>query len=136
MAVGAFDPAAGGHAQAVAERHLPMACARWASCILASRGQTRQAMGGEDVPYGVERYSKEVRRLYGVMDRRLAENEWLGGADYSIADMATYPWLNVAFDLIAQGKPEIVGEGANVKRWLEAVGKRPAVERGMAVPRV
>ena len=52
----------------------------------------RQAMGGEEVPYGIQRYSKEVRRLYGVMDRKLAAYEWLAGADYSIADMACWPW--------------------------------------------
>ena len=58
------------------------------------------------------------------------------GGDYSIADMATYPWLKVAFDLIAQAKPDVVGEGANVRRWLEEVGARPAVQRGMDVPKV
>ena len=47
----------------------------------------RQSMGGEDVPYGVERYSTKVRRLYGVMDKRLTEAEWLGGDNYSIADL-------------------------------------------------
>lgn len=89
----------------------------------------------EKIPYAIDRYISEAARLIKVLDTRLGEADYMGG-DYSIADMATYPWLNVAFDLIAQGKPEIVGEGANVKRWLEAVGKRPAVERGMAVPRV
>ena len=52
----------------------------------------RQSMGGVDVPYGVERYSIEVRRLYGVMNERLGETAWLGGDDYSIADMACWFW--------------------------------------------
>ena len=64
-----------------------------------------------------------------------AIDRYMGG-DYSIADMATYPWISIAFDLIAQAKPDVVGEGANVKRWLDAVGTRPAVQRGMDVPKV
>ena len=85
----------------------------------------------------VERGKEYVQaaRLIKVLDTRLGEAAFMGG-DYSIADMATYPWLQVAFPLIAQGKRDIVGEGANVKRWLEAVGARPAVQRGMAVPKV
>ena len=86
----------------------------------------RQAMGGEDVPYGVERYSKEVRRLYGVMDRRLAENEWLGGAEYSIADMACWPWARPSR---RQGIDK--AEFPNVKRWFETMSARPGVQAGM-----
>jgi len=86
----------------------------------------RQAMGGEDVPYGVERYSKEVRRLYGVMDRRLAENEWLGGAEYSIADMACWPWARPSR---RQGIDK--AEFPNVKRWFETMSARPGVQVGM-----
>ena len=86
----------------------------------------RQAMGGEDVPYGVERYSKEVRRLYGVMDRRLAENEWLGGADYSIADMACWPWARPSR---RQGVDK--AEFPDVKRWFDTMSARPGVQAGM-----
>jgi len=88
----------------------------------------RQAMGGEDVPYGVERYSKEVRRLYGVMDRRLAENEWLGGADYSIADMACWPWARPSR---RQGVDK--AEFPDVKRWFDTMSARPGVQAGMAL---
>ncbi|HAW22108.1 MAG TPA: glutathione S-transferase, partial [Pseudomonas sp.] len=70
-----------------------------------------------------------------VLDKRLGEANYMAG-DYSIADMATYPWISIAFDLIRQAKPDVVGEGANVKRWLDTVGARPAVQRGMAVPEV
>jgi GST-like protein len=86
----------------------------------------RQAMGGEDVPYGVERYSKEVRRLYGVMDRRLAENDWLGGADYSIADMACWPWARPSR---RQGVDKT--EFAHVKRWFDTMSARQGVQAGM-----
>jgi GST-like protein len=84
----------------------------------------------EPVPYAIERYSKEARRLYGVLDKRLGEAEHLAG-DYSIADMATYPW-------VARHEWQGVDLAgfANVKRWYEAIGARPAVQRGMAVPKL
>jgi len=84
----------------------------------------------EPVPYAIERYSKEAQRLYGVLDKRLGEAEHLAG-DYSIAYMATYPWVArhewQGVDLAAF---------ANVKRWYDAIGTRPAVQRGMAVPKL
>lgn len=89
----------------------------------------------EKVPYAIDRYIGEGARLIKVLDKRLGEAAYMGG-DYSIADMATYPWISVAFELIAKAKPDVVGEGANVRRWLEAVGARPAVQRGMDVPKV
>ena len=75
-----------------------------------------------------ERYVKEMRRLYGVMDERLGEAAYLAG-DYSIADIATYPWVA----RYAWHKVELA-EFPNVERWFKAIGARPAVERGMAVP--
>ena len=88
----------------------------------------RQAMGGVEVPYGIERYSKEVRRLYGVMDRRLGEAAFLGGDDYSIADMACWPWARPSR---RQGVDK--AEFPNVRRWFDAISARPAVQAGMAV---
>lgn len=88
----------------------------------------------EKVPYGINRYVKETQRLLGVMDRQLAGNAYLAGADYSIADMATYAWtlnaLTGLADQIADGLRPI----DNVRRWLDQVGARPAVQRGMLVP--
>ncbi len=82
----------------------------------------------EPVPYALERYTKEKNRLYGVLDRRLGEVAYLAG-EYSIADIATYPWVARhefhKTDLAAY---------PNVKRWFDAIGARPAVKRGMAVP--
>ena len=86
----------------------------------------RQAMGGVEVPYGIERYSKEARRLYGVMDARLADNIWLGGAEYSIADMACWPWARPSR---RQGVDK--AEFPNVKRWFDAMSARPGVQKGM-----
>ncbi len=84
----------------------------------------------EPVPYAIERYSKEARRLYGVLDKRLGEAEHLAG-DYSIADMATYPWV-----ARHEWQGVDLADFANVKRWYEAIGARPAVQRGMAVPKL
>jgi len=82
----------------------------------------------EQVPYAIERYTRETNRLYGVLDRRLAESEHLADA-YSIADMATYPW-------VARHEWHRVELASfpNVRRWYEAVGARPAVGKGMQVP--
>ena len=81
------------------------------------------------IEYGIERYGKETKRLYGVMDDRLAKVPHLAGADYSIADMATYPWVARheyhQVDLTAF---------ANVKRWFDRLSNRAAVKKGMAVP--
>jgi len=83
----------------------------------------------EQVPYGIERYGNETKRLYGVLNKRLGEAKFLAGADYSIADIATFPWVarhewhRVALE-----------DFPNVKRWFDAIGARPAVTRGMAVP--
>jgi len=83
-----------------------------------------------DVPYARERYHNETKRLYGVMDRRLAQHEYLAGPDYSLADVATYPWtLPRQWEL---HKIDI-DDFPNVKRWNAEIAKRPAVQRGVAV---
>ncbi len=80
-------------------------------------------------PYAEERYSKEAKRLYGVLDRRLESREFMAG-DYSIADIATWPWIS-RFEW-----QEIdLNEFANVRRWYTAIAKRPAVQRGYQVPK-
>ena len=87
----------------------------------------------EQVPYAIDRYMTESARLIGVFDRHLADNEFAAG-EYSIADMSIYPWLTLGFPLIKDAKPDIVGEGANTQRWLDALAARPAVQAGVAVP--
>jgi len=80
----------------------------------------------EKIPYAIERYRKESERLYGVLDDRLAEKPYLAG-DYSIADMATYPWA------VPHQKQGIdLEDFPNVRRWLEQIGDRPAVKRAYA----
>ncbi len=84
----------------------------------------------EDVPYAKDRYRAEAHRLYGVMDRRLDTVAYLAGDDYSIADVATYPWVMRwewhEIDL-ARACP-------NVWDWVQRVGARPAVQKGMSIP--
>jgi GSH-dependent disulfide-bond oxidoreductase len=79
------------------------------------------------IPYAIERYRNETLRLYRVMDERLGRVKYLAG-DYSIADMATWPWVHVRW----LHKIDI-DEFPNVKRWYETIGARPAVQRGIAV---
>lgn len=81
----------------------------------------------EKVPYAIDRYTNEVHRLYGVMNKRLADRQYLAG-EYSIADMACVGWVK---PYERQGQD--INEFPNLKRWFEAVMARPAVERGLAV---
>lgn len=83
----------------------------------------------EQVPYAIERYTKEVNRLYGVMNKRLADRDYLAG-DYSIADMASYPWI-VPYEKQSQN----IDDFPHLKRWFEAIAARPAVERAYAKAR-
>ena len=84
----------------------------------------------EKVPYAIERFHKEALRLYKVLDQQLAQKSYLAD-EYSIADIATYPW--VWRHDIHQVKLE---EFPNVKRWYDAISARPAVQRGMQIPKV
>jgi GST-like protein len=93
-------------------------------------GQTHHFLRAapEPVPYAINRYVKETARLYGVLNRRLGEAEYLAG-QYSIADIATYPWVaRHEWHRIA------LADYPNVARWFAAIGARPAVRRGMSVP--
>jgi GST-like protein len=82
----------------------------------------------EKIPYAMQRYSKEANRLYGVMDRRLAESKFIACDEYTIADMAIMPWLRSYKN---QGVE--MEEYRHVKRWFDGIAARPAVQRGLAV---
>ena len=84
----------------------------------------------EKVPFAVERYYKEAIRLYKVLEQTLGQRDYLAG-DYSIADIATYPWVGRH-----DGHNVKLEEFPNVKRWFETISQRPAVKRGMAVPKI
>lgn len=81
----------------------------------------------EQIPYAVERYTREAARLYGVLDRRLADREYIAG-DYSIADIAAWPWI-----LPYKRQGQDLEDFPHLNRWFRAVGARPAVQRGQAI---
>tara|TARA_Y100001960_G_C14718403_1_gene851011 strand:- start:726 stop:1445 length:720 start_codon:yes stop_codon:yes gene_type:complete len=80
---------------------------------------------GHEVQYAIHRYSNETRRLYGVVEKRLEDRDWIAAGQYTIADMATFPWLrlNERFDIELDEFP-------NIKRWHKAIDSRSAVARG------
>ncbi|WP_024879865.1 glutathione binding-like protein [Methylosinus sp. LW3] len=80
----------------------------------------------EKIPYAIDRYVNETNRLYGVLDKRLAGRDYIAD-DYSIADMAAYPWI-VPYERQGQSLDDF----PNVRRWFEAMRARPAVERAYA----
>jgi GSH-dependent disulfide-bond oxidoreductase len=84
----------------------------------------------EKIPFAIERYYKEAIRLYKVLEQALAQNDYLAG-EYSIADIATYPWVGRH-----DGHNVKLAEFPNVKRWFDAISQRPAVKRGMAIPKL
>jgi len=81
----------------------------------------------EKIAYGIDRYTNEVNRLYGVMNKRLADREFLAGG-YSIADMASYPWVRPH-----ENQGQDLADFPHLKRWFETIGARPAVERALLV---
>ena len=84
----------------------------------------------EAVPYAIERYSKETRRLYAVMNGHLETRDYLG-AEYSVADIATYPWV-----ARYEWHRVDLNDFPAVKRWFDRIGARPAVQAGMKVPEI
>ena len=84
----------------------------------------------------IKRFTDECGRLLGVMDRRLDEAEYLAGPDYTIADIACYPWVYAGTTFLGPVLGPVFKECPSVDRWLAAVGARAAVQRGMAVPKV
>ncbi|AVO52663.1 glutathione S-transferase N-terminal domain-containing protein [Ectopseudomonas mendocina] len=81
----------------------------------------------EPIPYAIERYVRETARLYGVLDRQLAEHEYVAG-DYSIADMAIYPWAT-----LWQAQQQKIEDFPHMAAWLERIAARPAVQRAYAL---
>jgi GST-like protein len=82
----------------------------------------------EKIPYAIDRYVAETNRLYGVLNKRLADRPFLSGDEYSIADIASYPWV-VPYARFSQN----IDDFPHLKRWFEAIGARPAVERAYAL---
>ena len=89
------------------------------------------------IEYAIDRFAMEVKRQLDVLDRRLAESEYLGGADYTIADMAVWPWYGALVKGVVYEAGEFlqVAEYKNVIRWTDQIAERPAVKRGRMVNR-
>jgi GST-like protein len=90
------------------------------------------------IEYAIDRFAMETKRQLDVLDRRLAESAFLGGADYSIADIAVWPWYGGLVKGLLYGAGEFlsVHEYTHVVRWADQIGARPAVRRGRIVNRV
>jgi len=90
------------------------------------------------IEYAIDRFAMETKRQLDVLDRRLAESAFLGGADYTIADIAVWPWYGGLAKGLLYGAGEFlsVHEYKNVQRWADAIGQRPAVKRGRIVNRL
>ncbi len=121
--VGRFIPAAG---------RVRLDCIQWLFWQMGNLGP----MAGqnhhfglyapEKLPYAIDRYVRETSRLYAVLNRRLAEREFIGG-EYSIADIASYPWI------VPERQQQNLDEFPHLKRWKEAIAARPAVIRAYAL---
>jgi GST-like protein len=82
----------------------------------------------EKIQYAIDRYSNEAKRLYGVIDKRLSQSRFLGGQDYSIADIATFPWLRSW-----ENQGVTLSDYPHLEKWFNAIDARPAVQRGVKV---
>ncbi len=94
---------------------------------MAGQAHHFRAFASETVPYGIQRYTEECNRLYGVMERQLAQYEFIAG-DYSIADMACWPWI-----VPHERQGQDLAQFPNLERWFETVRERPGVKRGFAL---
>lgn len=109
-------------------------CLQWLMFQVASVGPMFgqynhfAAYAPEKLPYAIERYSNEVGRLHRVLERRLSDSEYLAGPEYSIADIATFPWVRNP-----HRRGVDLAQYPAVRRWHDAVASRPAVQRGVEV---
>ncbi len=94
---------------------------------MAGQNHHFNAYAQEKIPYAVDRYVRETARLYGVMNKRLADHEYLAG-DYSIADMACYPWI-----VPHERQNQDLNDFPHLKRWFEAIAQRPATIRAYEI---
>jgi GST-like protein len=95
---------------------------------MAGQNHHFNAFAPEKVPYAMKRYIDETARLYGVLDNRLADREFVAGGEYSIADMAIYPWI-----VPYQRQSQNLDDFPNLKRWFKHIESRPATQRAYAL---
>jgi GST-like protein len=90
----------------------------------------------EKTPAAIARFTEEGERLLGVIERQLAQSPYLAGNAYSIADIAAYPWMLAATTFLKEPLAQGLADKPAIQRWLQELGARPAVQRGMQVPQV
>lgn len=88
----------------------------------------------EKIPYPIKRFTDESDRLLGVMEKQLSTHKFLAGDQYSIADIAAYPWTLTATDFLKDFIGDSLEQKPALQAWLQTVGERPAVQRGMEIP--
>ena len=122
----------------------PSGPARWSACewLYWSIGGLGPMLGqlgffavrsADKAPLAIDRFSTECKRLLRVLDTRLAGHPFIGGADYSIADIASYPWVEAARTMMAEPLGEAFASSPAITDWLARVGERPAVGKGMRI---
>jgi len=89
-----------------------------------------RAYAPEKIPYAIDRYTNEAKRLFGVLDRRLGEAPYLAGEEYTIADIANLPWL-LGYDRLGI---DVAKEYPHLERWMKKLRERTAVQKGLATP--
>jgi GSH-dependent disulfide-bond oxidoreductase len=94
---------------------------------MAGQNHHFNAYAPEKIPYAITRYVNETNRLYGVLDRRLRDRSYVAGADYTIADMACYPWI-----VSHERQKQDLDQFPSLKRWFESIRERPATQRAYA----
>ena len=88
----------------------------------------------EKTPAAIDKFTKEAVRLFGVLERRLEGRPFLTGGDYAIADISAFTWTNAVLPRFREAAPDALDPTPNIDRWLEEIGARPAVKRGLAIP--
>lgn len=87
----------------------------------------------DKIPYAIERYSNEAKRLLKVLDTQLSKNDYVAGRDYSIADIAIFPWINGL--IVTYKQPELLADFPHLLKWFSEIAARPAVQKGLTIGR-
>ncbi|HSI29474.1 MAG: glutathione S-transferase N-terminal domain-containing protein [Methylophilus sp.] len=90
----------------------------------------------EKAPLAIARFTEEAQRIFTVLETQLKAHPYVAGEAYSIADMACYPWVLAATTYLKEVLKDTLATKSSIQRWLQVIGERPAVKRGMAIPKL
>ncbi|MEM9966255.1 MAG: glutathione binding-like protein [Asticcacaulis sp.] len=85
----------------------------------------------DKIPYAIDRYSNEAKRLLKILDTQLSKNDYVAGKDYSIADIAIFPWINGL--IVTYKQPELLADFPHLLKWFSEIAARPAVQKGLTI---